>query len=70
MEGLAVGRIIHVVERRGEHNAAIVTQLLTDPGCIQATVFRPGGETTGVYHMAYDDSPDPPDGTWHWIERA
>ena len=71
MEGLTPGRIVHVADEYGPHQAAIVVAVADDES-INATVFRPDtGEAHGLQGVLRDvGDPDDSGPTWHWIERA
>ena len=71
MEGLIPGRIVHVTDGYGGHQAAIINAVGEDE-TLDVTVFRPGtGEPHGLQGVLRDvGDPDDTAPTWHWIERA
>ena len=71
MEGLTPGRIVHVTDGYGGHQAAIVTAVRPDES-INVAVFRAEtGEAHGIQGVLRDvGDPDDTGPTWHWIERA
>lgn len=80
--GLTVGRMVHYVMPNGVHRPAIVVHVWDkDSGLVNVRVLTDGANDTAavgwhpdhpdwVTSIQYDDSPDPAQHTWHWIERA
>jgi hypothetical protein len=64
-----VGRIVHVVDRDGGHQAAMITEVSPgrcDSKYVALTVFTPMG-VHFLIDAVHDESQTP--GTWHWPER-
>lgn len=73
MEGLTLGRVVHVVDPTGAVMPGIVSRVLSsDEGIINVHVFTPnfGGPVRIVTSVPYAEAPVEGKLTWHWIERA
>lgn len=79
MKGLIPGRIVHFADLTTgsmAHQAAIVTRVFNDEGCVNLHLLGPGGGTMTVTSVLPDTADGklggtcPTPGTWHWPEEA
>ena len=70
LEGLTTGRIVHWLNEDGEHDAAIIIDVVApERGLVGLQVFRRSGELLHRQGDLFDGSARTP-GTWHFPERA
>lgn len=73
MDGLQIGRIVHLIDpETRDHTAAVVTVVHhKKEGLVNLYVF-PSGRPQSYYGVVtsvrYNAAGNP--GTWHWVERA
>lgn len=75
MQKPSIGRVVHYVNDKGEHQPAIIGAVHSDT-CVSLTVFPPFEDCYKASSRLYQEGKDP-DGkldhqnnSWHWPERV
>jgi hypothetical protein len=69
----SVGRIVHVADAGGQHQAAIISKVWEGGDTVNALVIRESGTSspmTSIQHVEETGAEATPYVSWHWPERV
>lgn len=70
----SIGRIVHFVDERGSHLAAIITWVYADGTSVDLTCFYRQSDIAahsgGMAFARVRNDGEASEGTWHWPERV